>query len=1332
MGTWLSLFFKTDFGISIWYFPTALGIALIYWWGPRVLVGIYLNTLVCMPLWGVPWEQAPFYGLPEILEIGLSWLFFVRLGKGKVYLPDLLNLGKFLLLGSLFPTLLADVALALQPYLSGHLDTESFWLALRVIGSADLTTHFVITAPLLILVSKFLATKKLTNVPAEIPVHPFLPEGRNSRVNDLFITATLAIAPLVMAVFQLEDLRIGYAFFLIFLSVRYGISVAAVGAGWVGLTAMFIPILTSKSLSSDNFKTYIDVNFNILFLSGVMLIIGRAISDFFEEIEERKQVEESVRSVERQYRALFEDSPIAIWEEDFSQVKRQLDFLRENGTSDFEAYFSEHPKELVTYAKLVKVLNVNRAAIKLEQAPSKEALLSNLYEATNPKSLKYFRKELINIAHGIQAFKFEMKYPTLTNEEIYVNINWTVMPGHEADYSKVIISMEDITQRKLVEETLRAAEEKYRTLVEQIPPIIYTAGVGQHIGATYISPQIKTLGFTPEEWLNAPQLWLERLYPDDKDRVLERIAQIIKNREPFKEEYRLITKGGEVRWILDEVAEVRDKQGTALYRQGFMLDITARKQAEESLLAREKFLKLLNDMTQTILLADDFEETLSRLAYDIAKLTNADDCYVTQWDEKRQQAVFTASTVQIKIPTHAIDPNDINLTASVLKTGRALAIEDVLNSPYINSEFIAQYPTRSMLSAPLIVGEQKLGAIIIAFNTAHPFTPMEIERAEQAGAQVALALWNFKQELEIQRRLKESQVLTKIGRALGATELSGVSDVLQLIADSALELIQQAQKSVIHLLDVDEQVLIARAVSGYHRQDREKATLKMKLGEGVAGQAIQEGRAINIKDISASPNFVTGDAAPTFRSLLVVPIQSGKNLIGTISLHSDQTNAFSAEEINLLNGLGVQAAISIENTKLFEATQQSLKEVQALYKINQGLAASLDPGELIREVITLLQQNFGYYHVQIYLVDPESRELLLQHNSGYLGNKAWNAQYQIPAGEGIPGHVAETGEAFFTNNVEGVVFFKRNPLLPETQSEIAVPIKVDREVVGVLDVQNRPHQRFTESDFQLMITVANQLAVALQRATLYGNLQISLQQEQAVRSQLIQSERLAVMGRLLASVSHELNNPLQAIQNALFLLKSESGLSAQGKLDLETVLAESERMASLIAQLRATYRPMRVEEFKEVQINATIQELYALIGTMLRHNQVAFVFNPDPELPTIPAIQDQIRQALLNLIVNAGESMSASGGTLTICTDHCAGEAEILITISDTGPGIAPEILAHIFEAFITNKETGTGLGLTITHDIIHKHRGRIEAKNLSERGAMFKVWLPKTFIEIE
>ena len=96
LGTWLSVWFKTDPGASLWYLPTAFGIMMAYWWGPRVLLGIYLNAVICAPLWDLPWQWSFLYALPETIEVGLSWLFFIKIARGKCWLPDLRNVTWFL------------------------------------------------------------------------------------------------------------------------------------------------------------------------------------------------------------------------------------------------------------------------------------------------------------------------------------------------------------------------------------------------------------------------------------------------------------------------------------------------------------------------------------------------------------------------------------------------------------------------------------------------------------------------------------------------------------------------------------------------------------------------------------------------------------------------------------------------------------------------------------------------------------------------------------------------------------------------------------------------------------------------------------------------------------------------------------------------------------------------------------------------------------------------------------------------------------------------------------------------------------------------------------
>jgi signal transduction histidine kinase len=162
----------------------------------------------------------------------------------------------------------------------------------------------------------------------------------------------------------------------------------------------------------------------------------------------------------------------------------------------------------------------------------------------------------------------------------------------------------------------------------------------------------------------------------------------------------------------------------------------------------------------------------------------------------------------------------------------------------------------------------------------------------------------------------------------------------------------------------------------------------------------------------------------------------------------------------------------------------------------------------------------------------------------------------------------------------------------------------------------------------------------------------------------------------------------------------------------------------LISRLKDTYHPMTQEQFQLETINTLVTEVQKLINTHLRHNNIEFVFNEDPSLPLIPMIRDQIKQVILNISLNAVETMP-DGGRLMIATCSSPDVHQVQLTIQDNGPGIPGDILPNIFDPFVTTKEGGTGLGLAITYDIVQRHAGKIEVESTIGQGTVFKVWLP-------
>jgi PAS domain S-box-containing protein len=226
-----------------------------------------------------------------------------------------------------------------------------------------------------------------------------------------------------------------------------------------------------------------------------------------------------------------------------------------------------------------------------------------------------------------------------------------------------------------------------------------------------------------------------------------------------------------------------------------------------------------------------------------------------------------------------------------------------------------------------------------------------------------------------------------------------------------------------------------------------------------------------------------------------------------------------------------------------------------------------------------------------------------------------------------------------------------------------------------------------------------------------------------VEQQLFESEKLAAVGRLAASIAHEVNNPLEAIKNSLYLLSTGKGLEQNGRF-LDVARKETERVSHIIRQMLGFAR--RSGEVELVPVNHLIEETLILVEKKMRQARVEVVRDFDEQLPKVRARADQLRQVFLNLLLNAQQSME-KGGRITVRTSvyEQALQPTVSVQISDTGRGIAEADLARIFEPFFSTRAKGTGLGLWVTQDIVRHHGGRIEATSEEGKGTTFNVILP-------
>ena len=225
-----------------------------------------------------------------------------------------------------------------------------------------------------------------------------------------------------------------------------------------------------------------------------------------------------------------------------------------------------------------------------------------------------------------------------------------------------------------------------------------------------------------------------------------------------------------------------------------------------------------------------------------------------------------------------------------------------------------------------------------------------------------------------------------------------------------------------------------------------------------------------------------------------------------------------------------------------------------------------------------------------------------------------------------------------------------------------------------------------------------------------------------LEQQLFESEKLAAVGRLAASIAHEVNNPLEAIKNALYLMQTGADFDENLRF-LEIARKETERVSHIIRQMLGFAR--RAGEVDWVDINQLLEETFVLLEKKMRQQRIKITKRFDPELPRIRARADQLRQVFLNLILNAQQAIEGEGEIrISTARYEQALQPSIIVQLSDSGVGIAEDDIARIFDPFYSTGKKGTGLGLWVTQDIVRQHGGRIEVSSDIGRGTVFSIVL--------
>ena len=292
-----------------------------------------------------------------------------------------------------------------------------------------------------------------------------------------------------------------------------------------------------------------------------------------------------------------------------------------------------------------------------------------------------------------------------------------------------------------------------------------------------------------------------------------------------------------------------------------------------------------------------------------------------------------------------------------------------------------------------------------------------------------------------------------------------------------------------------------------------------------------------------------------------------------------------------------------------------------------------------------------------------------------------------------------------------------------------VSLKMGAGVGGVLiAARDQDEPRFRLADLDMFVIFARQAAVAFENARLHAELRAYIRQLEDSQRALIQAEKMAIAGRLTTSIAHEINNPLQAVQNCLHLAERSQLPVEQRHNYLQLAHTELDRLMATVQRMLDFYRPAALDR-KPVEINQLVQKVLSLLEQQLTDHEVIVRSRFDPDLPPIMVVSDQIQQVILNLILNAIEAMPRGGVLQVESSLNPTNPGEVELIFQDSGPGIPPSQRKHLFEPFVSTKEHGTGLGLTVSYGIITAHGGSLDLierpKVNHTQGACFRITLP-------
>ncbi len=464
---------------------------------------------------------------------------------------------------------------------------------------------------------------------------------------------------------------------------------------------------------------------------------------------------------------------------------------------------------------------------------------------------------------------------------------------------------------------------------------------------------------------------------------------------------------------------------------------------------------------------------------------------------------------------------------------------------------------------------------------------------------------------------------------------------------------------------------------------------------------------------------------------LDIPLTVRGEAIGKLGIQADSDAPLTDDELEFIRSISTQVAEALEAARLFEQTQNSLSEqerlstqLETVAQVSTAASTVLEVDALLQAVVDLTRASFNLYHAHVYLIDESGGRLVLRAGADQVGRLMTLEGREIDLkAESLVARAARTRNGIVENDVRKIVDFLPNPLLPHTRAELAVPMIIGDRLIGVLDLQSDKVDYFTEEDLNIHRTLASQIAVAVQNAILFA------EQVQA-------SEKLREVDQLksefLASMSHELRTPLNSIIGfADVLLEGLDGdLNERMEEDVRLIRDSGRHLRSLIGDIldMSKIEAGRMElRYEEIDMRQMANDVIATAAPLAEAKKLDLICHISDEVDIVEADRTRLRQVMWNIVGNAIKFTEKGHVALNLKMQS----NNLLVSIEDTGIGIKEENIPIVFEQFrqidgnLNRSAGGTGLGMPITKKLVELHGGEIWVESTLGKGSTFFFTIP-------